>query len=258
MKNRTIKEGLEQHKNDREQLAKLRLEQAAMNKTPDWDLADLTEAIKSFKNNKSSDAFGFINELFKPSVIGSDLKLELPKLMNKIKETQVYPQCLEACNITSIYKGKGSNSEFDNYRGIFRVVVFRGILERLIYHDEYQNIDDNLSDANTGARKGRNIRDNLFVVNAIMNSVKKGNEKPIDICAYDAEKCFDSLWTFECINDLYESGLQNDKLALLFAINKNAQVAIKTSHGMTRRVDISNIIMQGTVWGSLFCTATIE
>ena len=87
----------------------------------------------------------------------------------------------------------------------------------------------NLSDANTGARKGRNIRDNLFV-NAIMNSVKRGNEKPIDICAYDAEKCFDSLWTFECINDLYESGLQNDKLALLFAINKNAQVAIKTSH----------------------------
>ena len=48
-KNRTIKEGLEQHKNEREQLAKLRLEQAAMNKTPDWDLADLTEAIKSLK-----------------------------------------------------------------------------------------------------------------------------------------------------------------------------------------------------------------
>jgi hypothetical protein len=91
-----------------------------------------------------------------------------------------------------------------------------------------------------------------------MNSIKKGSEEPVDIRAYDTEKCFDSLWTFECINDLYESGLQNDKLAVLFAINKNAQVAIKTSHGMTRRVDISNIIMQGTVWGSLFCTTTID
>ena len=27
---------------------------------------------------------------------------------------------------------------------------------------------------------------------------------------------------------------------------------------MTRRVDISNIIMQGTVWGSLFCSATMD
>ena len=80
-----------------------------------------------------------------------------------------------------------------------------------------------------------------------MNSVKRGTEEGIDICAYDAEKCFDSLWTYECINDLYDSGLQNDKLAVLFAINKNAQVAIKTSHGMTKRVNIPNILMQGTV-----------
>jgi hypothetical protein len=178
--------------------------------------------------------------------------------MNKIKETQVYPRCLESCNITSIFKNKGNKSEFTNYRGIFKVVVFRGILERLIYHDEYQNIDENLSDANVGARKRRNIRDNLFVVNAVMNSIKRGNEDSVDICAYDAEKCFDSLWTYECINDLYESGLQNDKLAVLFAINKNAQVAIKTPHGMTKRINIPNIIMQGTVWGSLFCTATID
>ena len=68
----------------------------------------------------------------------------------------------------------------------------------------------------------------------------------------------DSLWTYECIKDLYESCLQNDKLALIFAINKNAQVAIKTSHRMTKRVDISNIIMQRAVWGSLFCTTTID
>ena len=100
--------------------------------------------------------------------------------------------------------------------------------------------------------------DNLFVVNAVMNSIKRGNEESVDICAYDAEKCFDSLWTYECINDLYESGLQNDKLSVLFAINKNAQVAIKTPHGMTSRISIPNIIMQGTVWGSLFCTATID
>ena len=221
-------------------------------------MTDLVEALKSLKNNKSSDAFGCINELFKPSVIGSDLKLAVLKLMNKIKNTQIYPHCLEVCNISSIYKSKGSKSEFTNYRGIFRVVVLRGILERLIYNDEYFNIDDNLSDANAGARKGRNIRDNLFVVNAVMNSVKRGREEAVDICAYDAEKCFDSLWTYECINDLYESGLQNDKLAVLFAINKNAQVAIKTSHGMTKRVDIPNIIMQGTVWGSMFCTSTID
>ena len=41
-------------------------------------------------------------------------------------------------------------------------------------------------------------------------------------------------------------------------MNQCAQVAVKTSHGLTQRVNISNIIMQGTVWGSLFCTATMD
>ena len=115
--------------------------------------------------------------------------------MNKIKQNQEYQKCLELCNIPSIFKRKGSINDFSQFRGIFRVLVFRSILERLIYNDEYYTIDENLTDANVGARKQRNIRDNLFVVNAIMNSIKRGSEEPIDLCTYDVEKCFDALWT---------------------------------------------------------------
>ena len=53
-----------------------------------------------------------------------------------------------------IWKKKGKQNEYDCYRGIFRVNIFRGILDRLIYNDEYSNIDSNLSDSNVGARKG--------------------------------------------------------------------------------------------------------
>ena len=258
LKNRKIKDGLEDHQKEREDLAKTRMRQSKENKTPDWDINDLDQALKDLKKNKSSDSLGHINELYKPDVIGSDLKLALLKLMNKIKEQQIFPHALEACNITSIFKNKGSKADLNNYRGIFRVMIFRSILERLIYNDEYSTVDENLTDANVGARKKRNIRDNLFVVYAILNSAKRGIKETLDVCAYDVEKCFDALWTYECVNDLFEAGLQNDKLSLLFEINQNAQVAVKTPHGMTRRVTIPNIIMQGTVWGSLKCTTTMD
>ena len=116
----------------------------------------------------------------------------------------------------------------------------------------------NLSDSNVGSRKARNIRDNIFVINAITNSVKKGSANPIDIHLYDVETCFDSLWLQECINDVYEAGLQNDKLPLLFLENANAKVAVKTANGVSKRTDIKNIIMQGSVWGGLLCTSTID
>ena len=72
------------------------------------------------------------------------------------------------------------------------------------------------------------------------------------------EKCFDALWAQECINTLYEYGLDNDKLVLLYEETKYAQIAIKTSIGITERVNITNLIMQGTVFGSLICTAVMD
>ena len=169
--------------------------------------------MKNLKKQKSRDPYGLANDIFRPEVAGDDLKLALLKLMNRIKDEQRYPKCLELCNISSIWKLKGSRNSFDSYRGIFRVTIFRSILDRLIYNDEYENLDKNLTDSNVGARKGRNIRDNFFVLNAILNSVKKQGEKAI---VYDIEKCFDSLWLHEVINSLYEAGLQNYKLPLLF------------------------------------------
>ena len=61
-----------------------------------------------------------------------------------------------------------------------------------------------------GARETRNIRDNTFVLNAINNSVVNVTEEPVDIQIFDIEKCFDSLWVKECINDIYEAGLKTN------------------------------------------------
>ena len=105
--------------------------------------------------------------------------------------------------------------------------MLRNILDRLIYNDLYQTIDTNLSDCNVGNRKGRNIRDNLFVLNAVLNSTKNKNEEPLYICVYDVRKCFDTMWAKEAVNDLYDLGFQNYKLLLVHRANEHASIAVK-------------------------------
>ena len=119
-------------------------------------------------------------------------------------------------------------------------------------------IDSNLTDANVGARKGRNIRDNLFVLNAVTNSVIRGSEGACEVGVYDAEKCFDSLWAQDCINDMYNAGCTDDKLVLLYQGTQNANIAVKTSYGISERESITNLIMQGGVFGSLMCTTSMD
>ena len=99
-------------------------------------MKDLDKVLKKLKKQKSRDPLGLANHIFCPEVAGDDLKRAILKLMNSIKEEQKYPECLEVCNISSIWKKKSSRQEFDSYRGIFRVTVFRSILDSLIYNDE--------------------------------------------------------------------------------------------------------------------------
>ena len=258
LENRPMKDNLKGIQEEKENLCKIRLEIAKRTKTAPWTMDNLDAVLKYLKRNKSRDPFGYANEIFRPEVAGDDLKKAILILMNRIKMEQIFPEVLELCDISSIYKRRGNRNSFENYRGIFRVCIFRTILDRLIYNDEYEVIDSNLSDSNVGARKSRNIRDNIFVVNAIANSVVKGKEKSVDMQIYDVEKCFDALWLQDCVNDVFEAGLQNDKLPLLFLENSNAKVAVKTPNGISERINIKNIIMQGSVWGSLFCTASMD
>ena len=77
-------------------------------------MEDLYDALKHLDNEKSRDADGLANEIFK--VAGDDLKLAVLNLMNLIKKEETYPTNLQRCNITSIHKKK-SKSDFCNYRG---------------------------------------------------------------------------------------------------------------------------------------------
>ena len=175
-----IREHLKPYEQAANELCQARLKVTAMNKIEPWTVNNYTEALKHLDNNKSRDAHGLANELFKEGVSGTDQKLAVVKLMYIIKETQKYPEALELCNITSIYKHKGSHKDMNNFYDVFRVSVLRSILYRLIYNDSCHTIDENIRDQNVGARKNRNILDNIFVLGAVINLVINGQEDPID------------------------------------------------------------------------------
>ena len=62
----------------------------------------------------------------------------------------------------------------------------------------------------------------------------------IDIQILDYKQCFDSLWLQACLNDAYDSGIQDDSLTLLYNVNKSVNIAIRTPVGQTKRKTINN------------------
>ena len=97
-----------------------------------------------------------------------------------------------------------------------------------------------MSDSNIGARKRKNIRNHIFILNGIINETLNNKKKAIDIVILDYKQCFDGMWLEDCLNDLYEAGVQNPNLALIYEANRKNKVAVKTPSGISE-----SIVMQG-------------
>ena len=100
----------------------------------------------------------------------------------------------------------------------------------------------------------------MFVINGILNEATNAPYRtPIDIQIYDVSKCFDKLDYISTANDLFNSGVQNDKFILIANSNKTGDVSIKLPWGKnSKSFKINNVEMQGTVLAPLKCSASID
>ena len=184
--------------------------------------------------------------------------VSMVKMFNGIKENLKIPSFFQKVTITSLYKNKGPKNDFANQRGIFNVSKVRSILDKIIYEDVYKTIDDKLSQSNIGGRKGRNIRDHLFIVYGILTDVINGSCPTVDIQSIDIRKCFDEMWFEDAHNDLYDVKITDNKFALIAKLDEAANVIVKTPCGVTEEFELNKLVMQGSVFGPIKATTQID
>ena len=237
---------------------KMKIKLAESRKSKPWTMIELENALSNLKNNKSRDFEGLINEIFKINVIGVDLKNSLLIMFNKLKCKKMIPNFMRFANITTVPK-KGSRIEPKNERGIFRISVLRYILMRMIYNMKYPAIDALMSDCQMGARKKKGCKNNIFIINGIIHDVLKSKKNnPVLLQIYDYQQMFDSIDLEEALSDIYDTGVDDDTLALLYQANKEIHMAVKTPGGLTNRQVLRNIVLQGDTWGSILASVQVD
>ena len=258
LRSRPLRPDLHFLKKRRKIIFKLKMKLAENQRSSDWTLSDLERAIRNLKKNKSRDFEGYLNELFKSGVAGEDLKKSLLLMCNRLKRTKMIPKFMNYSNITTVPK-KGSTILLKNERSIFRVSVIRSILMRLIYNMKYSDIDENMSDCQMGARKGKGCKNNLFIINGIIHEVMKSKKMtPILLQIYDYSQMFDSIELEQAISDIYDAGVRDDVLSLLYQANAEIHMAVKTPSGLTERQVLKDVVLQGDTWGSILASVQVD
>ena len=229
-------------------------------KSRDFNTKDLDKALSELKLKKSRDPDGLINDIFKPNIIGHNLKMSLLQMFNGLKNSSELPMFMLKSNITTIPKGGNkSKLKLRNQRGVNRTGVIRSIYMRMLYNINYQKIDSNLSDGQMGGRKGKGCRNNLFVINGIIFDIlRSSNANPVLIQIVDYALMFDVMDLEQALLDLYEAGVMDDTLYQLYVANKEMFIAVKTPEGLTDRQTVTSTVLQGETWASLLAGVEVD
>ena len=80
--------------------------------------------------------------------------------------------------------------------------------------------------------------------------------KPLYVTAYDFEQAFDSRWLQDCLMEMIRLGIPIDILQLVYQLNREAKIRVKTPYGLTDESIIKDIVEQGTVLGATLCSVS--
>ena len=62
---------------------------------------------------------------------------------------------------------------------------------------------------------------------------------------------FDGINLKEAINDLFDVGVNDDCLQLVYDANRKIQFRVKTPAGMTEEGALEEVVLQGDTWASV-------
>ena len=127
-------------------------------------------------------------------------------------------------------------------------------MEKLI-KTRVKDVLDTINPLQCGGRCNRSTCDCTFILRCLIDHAKYLN-RTLYLTLYDYQTCFDSLWLEDCIISLWNLGINNQMLPLIYKMNESSRVIVKSPYGPTRPFNCPRIVKQGTVLGSTLCGST--
>ena len=69
---------------------------------------------------------------------------------------------------------------------------------------------------------------------------------------------FDSINLEEAISDIFDVGVDDDSLCLIYKANSEIQMAVKTPGGLIDRQTVDNIVLQGDTFGFILASVQVD
>ena len=158
---------------------------------------------------------------------------------------------------TPYYKGKGTPDNLDNMRHIHVKEEVPKLFSQIVINAAKHNLVDNMSKFQIATKPGHRATEHVFVLLSIMASYEK-NGKALIISMFDLSKYFDSESLIDCCAEIYRNKTKGKLYRLLFLLNKNVKIRVKTPVGVTKSHDTGPTVSQGSAEGAIISADNLD
>lgn len=188
---------------------------------------------------------------------GSSLKNALFNVFQFIWKSENYPEEWQKSTLIQLFKGKGRRDDLNSQRYIHTKEEIPKFFGPIVISAAKEDIIKNMTKFQIATKPGHRSSEHLFVVKSLM-VLNEHLKKAMIISLWDLKKYFDSENLRDCMSELYKNNIRGKLYRLLFKMNKNVKIRVKTAVGATDEVDTGETVAQGSLEAALVSTVNLD
>jgi len=203
------------------------------------------EVVQAVQRTSKGKACG-LDEITVEMLQSRPCLLWLFRVVRAVWETGIVPKDWIDAIAIPIFKGKGSPSDCDNYRGIMLLSVPGKIYARILTARLTRFAESRLAENQNGFRQGRSCTDAIFAVRRLME-LSLEQQQQLWIVFVDFAKAYDSVVRGRLWNVLKSFGVPELFISRVYALHRNTSVKVRIGGLLGKEFQTKLGLRQGCV-----------
>ena len=208
------------------------------------------DVIKSLKSKDSTGNDRISSKLLKQMAptIHSILRL----IINQSINTGIFPEQLKLAIVKPLFKNKGDNSSFGNYRPISLLSAISKVFERIVFNQLYKYMDSNSLFLNSQYGFRKNHSTEYAALEFVDRIAKDIEAKKVPLSVFiDLSKAFDTLDHEILLKKLKYYGITGVALSWFRSYLSNRQQMVNFEGILSVKLELRTGVPQGSILGPL-------
>ena len=157
-----------------------------------------------------------------------------------IWKTEQIPQAWHSSSLVQLYKSSSDKHSLTNMRFIHTKSDTAKLFGHIVISEAKSNIFKYMSKYQIATKPGHRASEHLYAVMSVLGTIQK-KKKAIIVSMWDLKAFFDSENLIDCMSELYKKKIKGKLYRLIFRMNQNIRISVKTAVGETEEKDWKSV-----------------